>query len=542
VKRMPNIYSRAVRVVVWLGPQSYDSALALECVETVSSNIKVDWGTVTMVPFSAQSEAFWIDRDAELPFSEAQLLAVSSLLSRSWFNRLWIWQEIRLARDAIAMCGPQSVPWSAIRATVFRIYAGIQPQFFLENFSREQQEILYDLCKGNRFAAFRKLLNQTKTCLCSDPRDKIFALLSLIRPAEKKVEIEVDYAKNVYEVYQDVMVRFMTAGHLQLLSTIEMHEHLEGVPSWVPDWASPRLSEPLENLGAAAGFKAIVKFPQRGILKVTGVLVGVIEYAEAFNLTHDVFAGPQIIMSAIIGLQRVVGQMGFRDRSLRSKQEFRELCKTLCNNQVSDQFYPSYSGLFTLQSSEEFLTELLNLRINSEDINVNHEALAFLAQSLKFYKGRSLFRSAQGRFGQAPKTARAGDIVTVVLGLKSALVLRPTNDNKFQVVGEAYYSGMMEGEALLGPLPDGIEEIRRYSLSAQKWHVVYFDRNNNTVSVVDPRLGDMPPNWKIESDPEDEVREWFVNEETGKRTRNDPRRTLELLKKRGVDLQVFDLI
>jgi len=91
-----------------------------------------------------------------------------------------------------------------------------------------------NLCRGRRNRSFGLLLSEAKYSICSDPRDKVFALLSLIRPGEK-IKIEPDYTKSVYEVYQDVMVQFITAGGLQLLSTIEMHENLEGVPSWVPD-------------------------------------------------------------------------------------------------------------------------------------------------------------------------------------------------------------------------------------------------------------------------------------------------------------------
>jgi hypothetical protein len=71
---------------VCLGPHSYDSALALECVATMSNKISEDWANHMMMPFSADSEAVWIDRNASLLFGESQLLAISSLLSRSWFE------------------------------------------------------------------------------------------------------------------------------------------------------------------------------------------------------------------------------------------------------------------------------------------------------------------------------------------------------------------------------------------------------------------------------------------------------------------------
>jgi hypothetical protein len=300
VKRMPDIYSRATRVVVWLGPQSHDSALALDCVKTVSSHISVNWDISEMAPLSEESESLWSDKYYKMPFNNGQLLAIASLLSRSWFERLWVRQEISLARDAIVMCGPQSVPWLFVRDLVFRIYVGDKQQVLWDKLPLRRQHILFNLCKGHRDQSLSALLNQAEYCICSDPRDKIFALLSLTRLDEKETKIEPDYTNSVYEVYQDVMVQFITAGNLQLLSTIEMHEHLEGVPSWVPDWASPRLSKPLSNLNAAVGFKAMAEFPQRGILKVTGVLVGVIEHAEAFNLTDEVNVGSQTATSAII--------------------------------------------------------------------------------------------------------------------------------------------------------------------------------------------------------------------------------------------------
>jgi hypothetical protein len=234
VNRMADIYSKVTRVVVWLGPQSHDSALALKCIETASSNISVNWENSTMAPLSAESEPLWSDKDSKMPFNEAQVLAIAGLFSRSWFERLWVRQEISLARDAIAMCGPQSVPWLAIRDIVFYIYVRVKPQDLIDSLPMQRQEMLLNLCRGRWNRSFGLLLSEAKYSICSDPRDKVFALLSLIRPGEK-IKIEPDYTKSVYEVYQDVMVQFITAGGLQLLSTIEMHENLEGVPSWVPD-------------------------------------------------------------------------------------------------------------------------------------------------------------------------------------------------------------------------------------------------------------------------------------------------------------------
>jgi hypothetical protein len=385
------------------------------------------------------------------------------------------------------------------------------------------------LGQGSLGSESRKVLNQTKYCLCSDPRDKVFAVLSLIYPIGKLAKIELDYTKSLYEVYQDVIVQYISAGSLQLLSTIEMHEHLEEVPSWVPDWSTPRLAEPLVPNRVDTKFDAVGGFQQHGILQVTGLPAEVIGSAEAFNLSGDGL--DESPTKTILDLQRVVSQIGFRGTHLHFKFAFLELCKTLCANQVSESYSSQFPWLPTLASNEKCLTDLLNLRVDLEstqDFRTTEEEMAVLTRITLYCTGRCLFRSLEGRFGLAPQAARAGDIVTFVLGLTNSIVLRPTNGNKFQVVGEAYCSGITDGGELLGPLPDGIEGVTRYIPAIKGWDFVYLDRNKGTATKVDPRLEDLPLplGWRLENDAEDGVFSWFVNDEAGEIRYNDPRLTL----------------
>jgi hypothetical protein len=84
VRRMAWIYSKAKRVIVWLGPASTDSHIALECCNTVSSKINVDWWKDTMFPLSEESH--WTDTLRELPFDDKQNIAIGNLFNRSWFE------------------------------------------------------------------------------------------------------------------------------------------------------------------------------------------------------------------------------------------------------------------------------------------------------------------------------------------------------------------------------------------------------------------------------------------------------------------------
>lgn len=93
---MAEIYSSAFTVIVWLGPPSEDSALAICCCEGISSNIKVDFDLQVMP--STSVETHWADGTQCLPLKDPQIKAIYSLLSRNWFTRLWIWQEVVLAQ------------------------------------------------------------------------------------------------------------------------------------------------------------------------------------------------------------------------------------------------------------------------------------------------------------------------------------------------------------------------------------------------------------------------------------------------------------
>jgi hypothetical protein len=124
------------------------------------------------------------------------LVAVEDLLSRSWFGRLWIWQEIHLATSATVFCGPRSIPWNAVRTSVVWLNwlfmnIGTVPLASL----RESIQSPLDLCTYNDKNSLEQLMYQMRFCKCSDERDLIFALLSL-DPGHPSIDIQPDYTKN----------------------------------------------------------------------------------------------------------------------------------------------------------------------------------------------------------------------------------------------------------------------------------------------------------------------------------------------------------
>jgi hypothetical protein len=236
VKRMVDIYSKAVKVLIWLGLESDDSSRAMDCLNYIASNVKVEFETNSMRP--ATNDIHWGDMGVAPAVDEVDVVAVFHLIQRPWFGRLWIWQEALLASgETEVMCGSRSILWVALRTAVFCLYVKPKPWHLfgqqLEFFARI--EAVFDLCLGRTPYSIKNIIDDTKSCVCSDPRDKIYALLSLLR-ASDRTGIEPDYTKSVYEVYQHATLSIIESSRqLDVLATIESHEHLEGVPSWVPN-------------------------------------------------------------------------------------------------------------------------------------------------------------------------------------------------------------------------------------------------------------------------------------------------------------------
>lgn len=132
VALMGQIFERASRVVVWLGPEHNRSSMAMERLDYIGSQIDVDWGGIHRIIPAARSETVNLsiaDPNSAIPMDTDQALAVRDLLHRAWFHRLWIRQEILVAEDkAIVCCGLfRPVKWSVFRKAI-RLFYSKQPE------------------------------------------------------------------------------------------------------------------------------------------------------------------------------------------------------------------------------------------------------------------------------------------------------------------------------------------------------------------------------------------------------------------------------
>lgn len=203
---MEEIYKRADRVVVWLGPEADDSTHAMELMKSLASQAEIDRHTLAIKPSSVGAdEPHWVDVNIELPYDERDWRALYSLLHRTWFERLWIRQEIGFSgTNAIVLCGTATIMWQDLRKANNLFMLTVSPQ---DVFSKQEQ-ITFNRCTRHidDMAQYRpsiptwQTLGDAESSQCSNPREKVYANLSFIQDAAVDIGLQPNYTLFVSEV------------------------------------------------------------------------------------------------------------------------------------------------------------------------------------------------------------------------------------------------------------------------------------------------------------------------------------------------------
>ena len=547
VERMGDIYQSARKVLIWLGPNSHDSALAIETLNSLGRRIVVDWDALSIQP-KALADADWTNLNIPLPYDENTWRSINAFLRRSWFKRLWVWQEVLLALRAEMHCSYDSIDWHTFCQAILCLRSKLEDLKVLVRLGFPDLNIciddIYQLARPfsrNYINNISVLLESLRHCECLDPRDKINALLHLLDPSERAVMPKPNYTQSPYWIFQEVILRFMKHfGKLDMLTVCEWDRESSRKPSWVPDWSRPRSLNPLLNLGACPGSLAKAWYMGEGLLKVMDRRTAEISVVKRSILRNDE-EGPwwdPTPIQAARWIRATSKDMDIHLPYITGVGAIDAFSFTLFQDRFADTFVPAFDRWPSAKDCSHYVQDVL--RGPFEEIESDSLLPRHLVQAIS---GRLLSFTKEGHVGLVPDAAVDGDIVCEILGCKSLLLLRPSPNGNYKVVGECYMHGLMNGEALLGPLPNMwkpaviLEEGPGYVDGLQ-------NIDTGECVLVDPRLGSLPPGWNLK-DPRRRASwdNWFVNNQTGERIRypQDPRLTAEALEAQGVPLQEFIL-
>lgn len=388
-------------------------------------------------------------------------------------------------------------------------------------------------------------LTRTKHAQCSDPRDKIYAILYLL-PEYHRLDIQPDYSKSVPDVFRDVMLRSIFQRlNANILSCCEVTAEPIILPSWVPDWASPRRCIEIWEPRACWNSFPHAKYDGDGILTMTGVCVtritGSCDILPAGSLELSLMEQPPDLWILYTALKKVLSFLQ-ANSPLYLEQNAETACRTICCNLFSDRFEPLNENVLDFPKT---MTRFLRLADSTEEVSDDflRECEWFLLDFYNFAAGRAfIVTHREGLIGLTPEACRENDCIVILLGCQSPMVLRPTNDGSFLVVGECYIQGLVDGEALLGPLPSNWRLASRFDEETKTWWKMFEDHDQGVWQVEDPRLGPLPKGWYEVEHPEQHLYAKFRDETKDAATIFDPRMLPSSLCERGVELQDFNLV
>jgi hypothetical protein len=402
---------------------------------------------------------------------------------------------------------------------------------------------VFELCNSqvhrSKFS-FEQLVEKTRHCKCTDPRDRVYAILSLRRHwvSHQAGTIEPDYTRSFQDIYEDMLRHEVeNLQTLRLLRHRELREANQNMLTWVPDLSSPRIQTALRFVQSAGDSSIDASFTGKGELRVTGLPVATIKYVDVVQLDEN---------GAFADIFKEVQRLAFNVDSgasfMTTGSYLETFCRTFCANIFSDRFYPSQKYVSDFQQSTKALHEISNSDIGS--LNPFPAGWqSFLRMVMRCIPGRSFFTTNSGHPGLAAKGARPYDLICILFGCNSAMILRPTRNDQYQVVGEAYCDGFMSGEGILGPLPPNLQLGVRFREDLNSYVSAFRERNTGKVLEEDPRLGPLPMGWRKTKMVDYPLEEWFIKDETVEDpTTYDPRLSPEALREKGVDLKVSELI
>ncbi|OAA55793.1 Heterokaryon incompatibility [Niveomyces insectorum RCEF 264] len=540
VTRMADIYRLAHRVVAWLGPATNRSSVGLATLDQLGSQAEFTKQRLLLnTPGTTQKELHF--PETVLPFAEATWRGVLDVIARPWFDRLWVIQEIQLAnRRAILCCGgaQATISWPHLRNAIFSLYVKVQPMLPAV---RQRCNTLCSFAEHIVGEPLMGALLYTRGRLCRDPRDKIYALMGLL-PDHEASAIRPDYAAPVADVYRDATL--LSLANTRRLSFLYCGSSGgsggPALPSWVPDWSVAERAGQDVELGYCSGSsRACATFEPPGTLQVWGVPCGTV---QAVSRPMPATADATTLRAA---------RDFFVDYTATSPAHNyptgESLVEALALTLLMDRYrerYPSAGPRYPfwgewVQQVDDYISGRKASYADEQDMATT---IAIIVRQQEVF-----FSTDKGHLGAtAAVEIRQGDKLFAVLGSLGMIILRPTPDGTYKVVGASYVHGFADAEALLGPLATPWRVECAYNAGGQ-WSPSFVNDATGQTTDIDPRFGPLPPDWeclaevpRAADDPPVNAR--FRNKDTGMLANADPRLQPEVLEARGVDLQEIKLV
>lgn len=205
---MTSIYRRADRVRIWLGEENLKTNFLLRSLNALEEDSRRyacnRWQVADKRWQDLWSNTQTLLGDPSGDRTVRQCEGLNDLLSRPWFKRVWILQEVASARSAEVVCGRSSVS-----ARVFAI-----APLLLDLIPDAHCQAVLDIFPGqtrvdswwSESRDLRTLLLKFQACEASDKRDNVYALLGIATDTCDTKSLEPDYQRHLSQLIKDVVL------------------------------------------------------------------------------------------------------------------------------------------------------------------------------------------------------------------------------------------------------------------------------------------------------------------------------------------------
>jgi hypothetical protein len=513
VQLMGNIYSQAYIVSVMLAqdPDIRDKGQASQQAKTtwirrwadalLALNM-LDKLSVTGAEPTSNHERVMARLTPRTQFGMMEWHALQDLLNNPWFGRIWVVQEVVLARRVRAQYNHFEVDWDMLIHGTLAF--GRFPALWLLLVSTEAANRVkrkpggvgtvlsihdyHERISSSKAIPISDLLFDSTKFKSTDPRDMVFAVQGMCSKLPSELMKPRYGQTTVNEVYTNAAICLIRAGTGNRMLAIAgvgyrnpatLNTPFTDFPTWVPDWSGSVRSASLSffrpEIDYFAGGKTTqeVQAPESsspGRLRLQGWMFDSIdELAECVESLHPDDAQLEIRDIASLFIDAVPAFWETVQTSDRTKnpyphtdppQALREaFWRTLIGDRDETRPAPP-----SLASGFEKLVEFCDIVSKdpsilygaTHDIATMHEIRVSHLQTAKFVLplmrclgARRLCITKRGLLGVVPPFSKVGDVIAVFQGMQTPFILRNTAPGTgHQLVGECYMHGIMSGEVL----------------------------------------------------------------------------------------------
>ncbi|KAI8626542.1 heterokaryon incompatibility protein-domain-containing protein [Xylariaceae sp. FL1651] len=431
----------------------------------------------------------------------------SSFSARPYWSRIWVLQEVFLAKDLYYICGSCRLPSKELagalilletfQSYLIRAQGSVREQiesndllwkfaFGFPSFPEMHRLIIYTSIYPQDVISLR--IAMTNFCVkelprgsrATDPRDMIYGLLGFANIQERSY-ILADYGKSVQEIYVATTRALIDRGFTDVLAWAQPEtKRISHLPSWVPDY-SATIYESLCSQGQAKAWLPQFKAGgQYGIetaqpfddntLSVCGRRLGKVlrigqlwfprlrrsftsSSAGTSGTLHARSASYDEILSFLIEIQELAlhaeNLCGSRvateeGDSLNSVHWRDSMWRVPCCDQIVVDGRLVHQDPSTHSRYEATLTGL-QACVKEPKTKLPAKSWPYVNTLLRWVNKRP-FLTSSGYVGLGPAGIRPGDPVVILDGFSACYILRRQENNRYCFVGEAFVDGAMNGE------------------------------------------------------------------------------------------------